>query len=148
MRDDETRRKDRDRMRKWRSAHPEEARASARRSNAKWFSAHPEESRERVRRWQAANPGKTWECNKLGVAKWRSLNGDKVRAHWMLARAIKRGEVSRPDTCQCGAPNPEGHHPDYSKPLMVMWLCYRCHKKLHMEERAKEKNLNIFSKSA
>lgn len=27
----------------------------------------------------------------------------------------------------CGSPDPEGHHPDYSQPDLLVWLCRDCH---------------------
>lgn len=42
-------------------------------------------------------------------------------------RAFARG-VIRPAPCSvCGSPEVEMHHPDYSRPLEVEWLCRRCH---------------------
>lgn len=54
----------------------------------------------------------------------------KPRARNALNRAIRKGLITRPDTCtQCGARDTKinGHHHDYSKPFEVEWLCYRCH---------------------
>lgn len=31
----------------------------------------------------------------------------------------------------CGDAKVEGHHQDYDKPLLVNWLCRRCHVKVH-----------------
>ena len=47
-------------------------------------------------------------------------------------RAVKRGKLIRPLLCEsCGiAPNGKplhAHHPDYSKPFDVVWLCIACH---------------------
>lgn len=53
----------------------------------------------------------------------------KARAHNKLNKAIKSGNLIRPSQCSsCGKEcRPDGHHPDYSKPLEVVWLCRSCH---------------------
>jgi hypothetical protein len=49
-----------------------------------------------------------------------------------LARtAVRSGRLVKPDRCDgCGeitaAPELHAHHPDYSKPLVVEWLCRAC----------------------
>lgn len=53
-----------------------------------------------------------------------------------VARAVKRGDLVKPKECSwCGATDQpiEGHHPDYDRPLMVVWICRRCHKAHHRE---------------
>lgn len=56
---------------------------------------------------------------------WRQKHKDRLRAHNMAARA----ELTAPERCEgCGAVKPlDKHHPDYSKPLLVLWLCKPCH---------------------
>jgi hypothetical protein len=63
----------------------------------------------------------------------------KANAHAAVYRALKRGEVMRPENCShCGkADRIEGHHDDYSRPLDVMWLCVMCHRERHAELAAK-----------
>lgn len=66
------------------------------------------------------------------------------RANDRLEKAVLRGRIKRPDQCeQCGA-SPrfkdgrsgiQAHHPDYNKPLEVMWLCQPCHHKWHQQHR-------------
>jgi len=56
----------------------------------------------------------------------------------VVAYAIRTGRLHRPPTCSsCGISDPKinGHHRDYTKPLYVEWLCYRCH--AAVEERGK-----------
>jgi hypothetical protein len=51
-------------------------------------------------------------------------------------RALKDGRLTKPKTCAwCGATAKRinGHHPDYARPLMVVWLCTSCHIKHHQE---------------
>ncbi len=63
---------------------------------------------------------------------WNATWDDVWRAQSQLHRAIKRGDVIRPDGCQkCGGSIPRAHHDDYSKPLDVIWLCGACHSKRH-----------------
>lgn len=55
------------------------------------------------------------------------------------ADAIKRGILVRPSTCEECRARPRrkirapisAHHPDYAKPLEVVWLCRSCHNKKH-----------------
>ena len=41
----------------------------------------------------------------------------------------------------CGSKNVHGHHPDYSKPVEVVWLCPLHHAQLHTKLRADAKLL-------
>jgi hypothetical protein len=56
---------------------------------------------------------------------WRLKHKDRVRAHNMAANA----KLTAPALCEgCGLPKKlEKHHPDYSKPLLVVWFCKPCH---------------------
>jgi hypothetical protein len=46
--------------------------------------------------------------------------------------AIKSGRLIRQPCQVCGATKSEGHHPDYSDPLNVLWLCRAHHVQEHM----------------
>jgi hypothetical protein len=58
-----------------------------------------------------------------------------------VEKAILHGRLVRPRKCmRCGEeplpmkdgrPNIQAHHPDYSKPLEVLWLCQKCHHQEH-----------------
>ncbi len=40
--------------------------------------------------------------------------------------------VERAELCErCGNPKPEGHHPNYDKPDLRIWLCRDCHMREH-----------------
>lgn len=65
-------------------------------------------------------------------------NDVKRRAKQMVSEALRRGTLIRASTCEkCGrsggrtlggAQIIQGHHPDYSRPLLVEWLCIQCHR--------------------
>lgn len=67
------------------------------------------------------------------------------RAHNITEQAIARGILARPARCgTCGSESVfkdgragiQAHHPDYNKPLDVMWLCQPCHHRWHAANRA------------
>lgn len=62
---------------------------------------------------------------------------EKHKEKW-LARAkvnyaLKTGKLTKAERCEvCELKKPlQGHHPDYSKPLEVIWLCSGCHADEH-----------------
>jgi len=63
-------------------------------------------------------------------AAWRLRFPERRSAQNVLAHAVKAGKVI-PEPCFiCGA-KAEAHHPDYSQPLDVVWLCPLHHKQAH-----------------
>jgi ribosomal protein S27AE len=69
-----------------------------------------------------------------GTWKYHSRKGMRLMllARAAVARNIKYGKITRPETCQrCGGPGPiEAHHyMGYEKQnwLVVRWLCVPCH---------------------
>lgn len=67
----------------------------------------------------------------------RANGGQKWAARQAVKRAIRSGHIVRPEACSsCGAVGRiEAHHHDYSKPLDVMWLCFKCHRIEHGQYR-------------
>jgi len=51
---------------------------------------------------------------------------------------LRRGKIQRKPCIHCGESKAEMHHPDYNKPLDIVWLCRPCHLALHAEENPAE----------
>lgn len=84
-----------------------------------------------------------YEINLQLTSARRLQNAEKQRARKTASRAIKIGRLVRPKTCQqCGihACRIDGHHADYTQPLLIEWLCLRCHgaadRRRHIREYA------------
>ena len=65
------------------------------------------------------------------LKKYRESHTDRYFAHRALANAMKDGKVTKLPCFICGNQNVEGHHPDYSRPLDVVWLCNKHHRECH-----------------
>lgn len=66
------------------------------------------------------------------VREYRVRYPNKYKAHNAVNNAIRRGDIVKPDMCDCGSNfHLEAHHDDYSKPLEVRWMCSVCHKRWH-----------------
>ena len=52
---------------------------------------------------------------------------EKFKARYLLGNALRDGRIVRQPCQVCGDLNSEGHHPDYSEPLKVEWLCITHH---------------------
>jgi len=62
----------------------------------------------------------------------------KYAAHILTGNAVRSGKLIPELTCSCckSTEKIEGHHDDYTKPLDVRWLCEKCHKQWHRENKA------------
>ncbi len=110
--------KSREAVAKWRkkkiSLEPENIRARSREASSRSYQKHKDKYRERIKRYQASNP-------------------EKAIARKRVYEAIKRGLLEKPENCPiCGRDGQiVAHHPDYKKPLDVIWACKVCHHKIH-----------------
>jgi ribosomal protein S27AE len=85
--------------------------------------------------------------NKERSAKWR--------ARKIVDKALRMGILKRPRHCpECGGDGRglpiEAHHKDYSLPLLIDWLCRRCHAARHRKPgrsaAAKKKSLGMLGR--
>lgn len=67
--------------------------------------------------------------------RWRAENQHKQQAHTAVARALRDGALVRKPCQHCSDPRSKAHHPDYDKPLDVVWLCDDCHRTEHSRLR-------------
>lgn len=76
--------------------------------------------------------------NRLGLVKyrgkkygrkWAKSNQHKIKAQRKAYYAVKKGIIEKKSACDmCGSPGKvQMHHPDYSQPLKVEFLCTPCH---------------------
>jgi len=117
----------------WKTSKHKELRAACKKCkrlyNREWKWANREASNAYHRAYRR-------EHNQLmsgSVRQYRQKYPDRVKANNAINHAIERGDIIRPTTCErCGKTcKPDGHHPDYNKPLEVQWLCCECHKVEH-----------------
>lgn len=86
-----------------------------------------EKEREARKRYYEKNKAKYFGY----VKKYKAKYPDKERAKKMVSNALRDGKLERGACVVCGQKKTEGHHPDYSKPLEVIWLCVKHHRERH-----------------
>lgn len=64
--------------------------------------------------------------------EWRAKHPLAYKAQTALNNALRDRRIFKQPCTICGAnENVHGHHRDYGKPLDVVWLCVRCHQRIH-----------------
>ena len=71
---------------------------------------------------------------RASVQKARAKNPERMQARNKVEYAVKHGLLQKQPCFICGA-EAEAHHPDYSRPLDVVWLCSSHHKQAHALEK-------------
>lgn len=100
---------------------------------------------ERYPRLGERNPNfKGWRSRDKSFYKdsFRAKYPEKALAHDVVAWAIRTGRLVRPKNCQRCPQRPTEplhcHHSDYSRPLVVEFLCRDCHRAADAERREQE----------
>lgn len=70
------------------------------------------------------------EAKKRIVREWRKKHPKRQNAHSILNREVRKGRII-PQPCFICGEKAEAHHPDYDRPLDVVWLCPTHHKQAH-----------------
>jgi hypothetical protein len=88
----------------------------------------------------SANSRYCLRCKARYMREWRRTHPltpeqrfkDNARSY---AGVYKRRGLLVPQPCACGSTDVQMHHPDYSQPLLVIWMCRSCHLALHHDEQ-------------
>ena len=65
------------------------------------------------------------------ATKHRKIHHQRVYARSKAAYALSTGKMIRKPCEVCGNPKSQAHHDDYTKPLDVVFLCFRHHRERH-----------------
>jgi hypothetical protein len=87
-----------------------------------------------IRRDQTGKRNPKWRGGVRSVDRknrYRQTHPERHSAHAQMTKAIRAGSLVRQPCEVCGSPDVEGHHDDYSRPLLVRWLCKPHHLAAH-----------------
>lgn len=58
----------------------------------------------------------------------RAVHPDKNHARYLVNNGVRDGTLKKEPCKFCGNTKVQAHHEDYSKPLDVIWVCFKCHR--------------------
>ncbi len=92
--------------------------------------------RERIRYWNHRDV--MLERNRQTYRRHGKKPPDplKEKARQITKYAVKVGHITRRPCEVCSSTKVEVHHPDYNKPLEIMWLCKKHHAEWHRLNKA------------
>ena len=124
----------------WRVKNKEKYRAYRRIYEKKYRQSekHRSYARQYMAKWYEKNGYKYSQFTAEYHLKWRQDHPDGVQAHYLLNKAIRKGQIIKPLICQkCLLEKRlQAHHEDYKKPYHVLWLCGSCHRLQHTRKTA------------
>lgn len=95
-------------------------------------------SKANFAKYRKDNPRKIREI----VNRWESKNKIKRRTHEKVKNALRTGKLIKKPCKICKNEKVDGHHPNYNKPLEVIWLCRKHHKEEHTRILQDNNNIN------
>jgi hypothetical protein len=105
---------------------------------AAYYDANSAKVQERIKSYQVSNITAVTERIKKYARHYRANYPQHYLCHMILGNAVRSGKIIKPEECsECHQilRRIDAHHEDYSKPLEVVWLCHKCHMRLHRMAR-------------
>ena len=96
-----------------------------------YYRKYREKNRKKLRVYGQKYNKKWRQEHGYNTYNWYSRNKEKADAHRRVYLEVKSGRLKKEPCKVCGAKRVQAHHPDYSKPLKVVWLCPLHHKLEH-----------------
>lgn len=112
--------------------------------NKRYRETHKEQCSKWAIEWQRKNRKRVYE---LAHKRYATSEGKAIRqaiqARYNIKNRIKRlakdtvhnairaGKLNKMPCAICGITRTEGHHPNYKRPLEVVWLCKKHHIEVH-----------------
>jgi hypothetical protein len=102
---------------------------------AKIYYRNPKKKMEKDKQSKTYEKRKKKGLLSVTAKKMREKYPEKYITRYETKKLIQQGKIKKSPCIVCLNPKSEAHHPDYSNPLLVVWLC-RCH---HMYNHRKYK---------
>jgi hypothetical protein len=74
------------------------------------------------------------QAHRKALKRYSDRYPDRRIAHYLLGNAVRDGRI-KPLPCFVCGEKAEAHHPAYSQPLDVVWLCNQHHRQAHKATR-------------
>ena len=104
---------------------------SGRLSIARTDQKRAKQKREYAQKYRQLPRVKRYQARKQRLYSKDPVLRIRYLARWLFKRYKRTGKIPVLPCVNCGAVKAEGHHPDYSKPLLIVWLCKKCHREEH-----------------
>ena len=95
----------------------------------KYYAKNKERIKKRIAKYLKTPAGK--RMAKKRFENYTKKHPDRYRATQAVRIAKTKGILKKQSCLFCGNKKTDAHHPDYKKPLDIVWLCRACHLKIH-----------------
>lgn len=130
-RNDSWKSKHADEVREWMKGYREEHKEQAAKYAKEYREKNRDKINDRIKRWRDRNITTQREKQNL-YAKTKAMEySGRNNVRQKTRRAVAKGTLKKEPCENCGNPKAEIHHYDYNKPMLVSWLCKKCHAEWH-----------------
>lgn len=101
--------------------------------HAEWYKLNKKKCQEQQKEYRKKHKKLMQKINRKAYYNYIANPENRLKkvCRDMTCQKIRSGKMNRQPCTICGNKTTEAHHPDYNKPLEIIWLCKKCHFKQH-----------------